>query len=293
MAGACRSDHRTGARQQAADRTGPCAWLLAAVAGLLCACAPALRVPPPVDVLGRPAGAETERASPADVDRLLAQAEAEFGRRPDMAAIGRAYQTFLAAARADETRVDGLVGAARAAAWIIEHENDGARRGVLATEAVQACQWCLQRAPSDVVCTYRLALALGQQSREHRTTAKDGLSKMIALLEQVVSAAPAMDGAGGHRVLALVLLRAPGWPAGPGDQEAALDHARQADRIAPENADNLLVLGEALAENGEIDQARRTYVRARQLAAARAQAGDPDAPDVVESAERALRALSR
>ena len=30
-----------------------------------------------------------------------------------------------------------------------------------------------------------LALAIGQQAREHRSTARDGLSKMVALLEQI------------------------------------------------------------------------------------------------------------
>lgn len=269
-------------------------WLLAALTGLLCGCAPALRQPPPVAALGQPSGTgSAARASPADVDRLLAEAEAQFARRPEMSAATRAYAAFLAAARADEARVDGLLGAARTAAWIIEHESDGRRRSLLATEAVQACQWCVQRAPATIACTYRLALALGQQARERRSTAKDGLSKMIALLEDVIATAPQLDRAGGHRVLALVLLRAPGWPAGPGDPEAALEHARKADQLVAEDADNLSVLGEALADNGEAERARVAYSRAQQIALRRAAAGDPDAAETAEAAARALKKIPR
>jgi tetratricopeptide (TPR) repeat protein len=260
--------------------------------GVLCACAPALRQPPPVATLGQPLASEPA-AVPASVDHLLSEAGDQFNRRPDADAVRQAYKPFLAAARADDTRVEGLLGAARSAAWIIEHDDDERRRSALATEAVQVCQWCVERAPTQVACKYRLALALGQQARERRSTAKDGLSTMVALLDDVIATAPEFDGAGGHRVLALVLLRAPGWPAGPGDPEAALEHARQADRLAPDNPDNLLVLGEALAKAGDPEQARAAFARAQDVARRRADAGDPDAPETAGAAARALEMLPR
>jgi tetratricopeptide (TPR) repeat protein len=268
--------------------------LPAGVAGLLAlvACAPALREPPPVTSLGASsARAAVEGAKPEDVDRLLTQAEANFARRPDASAVRASYDLFLSAARADERRVEGLLGAARTSAWLIEHEHEAPRRDRLATEGVQACQWCLRRAPANVECKYRLALSLGLQARERRTTASDALSKMVSLLEEVIAVDPRLDDAGGHRVLGLVLLRAPGWPAGPGDQDAALEHARKADEICPDNADNLMVLGEALAATGSPGQARTIYTRAEAIAREKAAAGDPDAREVVEAAVKALKAL--
>ena len=268
--------------------------LLAGAMSLLCGCAPALRQPPPVAAIAsQPDQPPAPALAPAEVDRALAEADADFGRRPDMGAVSRAYGTFLAAARADEARVEGLLGAAKAAAWIIEHDADERRRSRIATEAVQVCQWCMQRAPENVVCRYRLALALGQQARERRTTAKDGLSKMIGLLEEVIAADPRLDNAGGHRVLALVLLRAPGWPAGPGDPEVALEHARAADQLAPASADNLLVLGEALADNGDAPEARAACTRAAQIARARQAEGDPDAAELIAAARRIIERLPR
>lgn len=255
------------------------------------ACAPALREPPPLTALGGGAPGNAPPLTAADVDRVLDEAASLYAKRPDLPSVGLAYQRFLAAARADATRVDGLLGAMRAAGWIIEHEPNEARRSTLATEAVQAGQWCRERAPQHVECTYRLALALGQQARERRSTAKDGLDRMIALLETVVTADPQLDAAGGHRVLALVLLRAPGWPAGPGDPDAALGHARKADQLVPDSADNLLVLAEALARTDDIAGAREAYARGERLARARAAAGDPDARETADAAAKALAAL--
>jgi tetratricopeptide (TPR) repeat protein len=263
------------------------------------ACAGALHDPPPLSALGRASGragsqpASSSASSPADVDGLLRDAAAAFGRRPDAAAVASALDLFLRAARSDERRVDGLIGAAEASAWLIEHETDASRRERLATEAVQVCQWCVRRAPASIECTYRLALAIGQQARERSSTALDGLKQMMPLLEQVVARAPTLDAAGGHRVLALVLLRAPGWPTGPGDPDAALEHARQADALVPDDAQNLLALAEALAATDRVDEARSAYARAESIAKARAAAGNPDAAEWAESAARALRALKK
>jgi len=255
-------------------------------------CAPALREPPPIEALG---GARAPRADAAGgtafAGELLRQAEESFGRRPDVAQVETARQLFLDAARADETGVAGLIGAERASAWLIEHEQDGARRAALATEGVQVCQWCQRRAPQSIACTYRLALALGQQARERPTTASDALPRIVAFLEQVIAAEPRLDDAGPHRVLALTLLRAPGWPAGPGDPEAGLAHARQADALVPKHPANLLVLGEALAKTGDAVAARRAYEQAEALAKARAAAGDPDAAEWVASSATARAAL--
>ena len=256
------------------------------------ACRSALREPPPVAVLGTATLPAPAAAPPAaDVDRLLGEAEASFARRPEVAAVATARELFLAAARADEGRAEGLLGFARATAWLIEHERDGARRAALATEGVQACQWCERRAADNVECRYRLALALGQQARERPTTAADALPRIVLLLEEVIASEPRLDDAGGNRVLGLLLLRAPGWPTGPGDPDAGLEHARKAEELAPQYPPNLLVLGEALAATGRAEQARLADQRALELAKSRAAAGDPDAGEWVEAAARALAEL--
>lgn len=86
--------------------------------------------------------------------------------------------------------------------------------------------------------------------------------------------------------MAVLLLRAPGWPTGPGDPESGLEHARAAVEIAPEYPPNQLVLAEALAENGEREAAAQVLERGVELA--KAGNGGPEAADWLARAEEAL-----
>ncbi len=100
------------------------AWL---AVGVGCGCAPALREPPPVAVLGLDSHAEAVRDDTSP-EALVSEAEALFAKRPDPAPVAAARERFLAAARSDPNGVRGLLGVARADAWLIEHERDGAPR---------------------------------------------------------------------------------------------------------------------------------------------------------------------
>jgi hypothetical protein len=251
---------------------------VAALATAALACAPALREPPPI----------VTAPTPASADELLRIADAAWAKRADPGKARAAQEAYLQAAAADETRVEGLVGAMRAAAFRIERERDGAERERLAVQAVQLGQWCQRRAPSDAVCGYRLALALGQQTRERTSTAKDALGRMEKLLRAAIAADPAMDRGGPHRTLALLLLRAPGWPVGPGDTEGALVEARAAVDLFPDAPHNQLALAEALARNDHAAEARAAYERAAALAEPGAAAGDPEATRWREEALAAL-----
>jgi hypothetical protein len=252
-------------------------------------CAPALHDPPPVARLGPdilPPG--SVRDGPATVDRLLAEAEAVFGRRDGKDDVRAAQRLFLEAARADESRVEGLLGLARSTAWLVEHASDAEERGSLVTLGVEAAQLCAARAPANAACDYALAIALGQQARERHATGRDGLAKMVAALRRAIATDPGLDGGGPHRVLALVYLRAPGWPAGPGDSEAGLAEARAAVALFPDHPANVLALAEALRRNGRPSEALAACARAKDLANARRGAGDPDASEWLAEANRGL-----
>jgi hypothetical protein len=250
-------------------------------------CTSALKEPPPVSVLagGPPASADV------DVGALLARADDHLARRPDIGAVTNARQLYLEAISTSAPPLEGFIGAARATAWLIEHVDDGRRREELAVEGVQIGQWCRRHHPDAPECRYHLALSVGQQAREKPSTATDGLEVMVGLLEALVAEAPEIDRAGPDRTLALVLLRAPGWPTGPGDPEFGLEHARAAVEAYPEHPPNQLVLGEALLENGLPVEARA----ALELGVAQAQAlvehGDADAAKWLAKGREALASL--
>ena len=122
-------------------------------------------------------------------------------------------------------------------------------------------------------------------------TADNGLKTMVPALRRAIAKDPEYDEAGPDRVMALVLIRAPGWPVGPGDPEAALEHAEKAVALRPEYPPNVLALAEALAANKDREQARATYIKGKQLAAVAREAGDPDAPIWIVEADQALAGL--
>ncbi len=245
-------------------------------------CASALKEPPPISTLQR----EDRGTVPASA--LLQEGEEEFAKRPDPAAVRRSEGLCLAAAKADDAQVEGLLCAMRAKAWLAEREKGVKDRTELSVSAVQVGQWCLRRDPASAACKYWLAVALGLQARDRPVTADDGLKRMIQLLREAAREAPLLDEAGPERVLALLLVRAPGWPVGPGDAEEAIPHVRKAVELRPDYPPNQLALGEVLIHNGDKPGGRAALRRAIELAESAPWSSDPDAPSWVADARALL-----
>jgi hypothetical protein len=110
---------------------------------------------------------------------------------------------------------------------------------------------------------------------------------MLQNLENAEKTDPNYDKAGPARVRALVLIRAPGWPVGPGDTDAGLAAARRAVALQPEYPPNVLALAEALSKTGDANGARENYVRARDLAQSVPQS--PERDDWLRDANEGLR----
>jgi hypothetical protein len=257
--------------------------LLSWVGFLLAACASSLREPPALSELG--GGGTT--AAPGAVDALLSRADVLYAPRT-LEGVRAAAETWLQAARSDPSRIEGLIGAAQAEVWLVDHEPEAAAREAAAALAVQAAQWCLRSAPESAGCSFWLGAALGVQAREKRSTALDALPRIEQAFLTAAGKEPELEDAGPDRALALLYLRAPGWPAGPGDPDRGLEHARKAMELKPGYPPNLLALAEALAATGDSAGSRRSYSEALELARSRSAAGDPDAAEWIREAEAAL-----
>lgn len=248
---------------------------------VLCgACARSLHDSPRIESVAAPPAAQP--------DRLLAEADAAWERRTEPGQAAAAEDLYSQAARADPKQVDAYAGAIRAKAFRIGRENDSGERRRLAESAVILGQLCEENAPAAPPCDYWLAAALGLQARERSATGKDALPRMTELLRRAIGSNPTLDHGGPHRLLAIVLLRAPTWPLGPGDPEAALPEAQAAAQMDPGYAPNQLALGEALKKKGREQEARAAYSRALQLALEAASRGEPDAGGWLEDARAAL-----
>lgn len=166
-------------------------------------------------------------------------------------------------------------------------ESDAKARDLLAADAVRNAELCLARDPRAVPCTYGHAIALGLQARAHPTQAIGLLNDMLSELTSAEAADPGYDHAGPSRVRALVLMRAPAWPLGPGDIDSGLAAARRAVMLQPDYPPNLLTLAEALGRTGDAKGAREIYAQAR--AAAEASPAAEARDDWLREADRGLQ----
>ena len=198
---------------------------------------------------------------------LLMLAVAACTTRPRLAPPGPSAEPLSVAALTSAIELDAKRS---------EHEPDSKIRSELAAEASRDAQARLSREPQSAACLYGCAIALGLNARAHPAQAGALLRNMLETLARAESADATYDEAGPARVRALVLIRAPGWPLGPGDAEAGLAAARRAVTLRPLYPPNLLALAEALATTGDGGGARENYARAHDAALALPAAADRD-----------------
>jgi hypothetical protein len=153
-----------------------------------------------------------------------------------------------------------------AAVMADSQRSDVQARSDLADDAMNNAKACVDRFPQTGPCLYVRAIALGLQARTHPADAIGLLNAMLRDLGSAEDLDPNFDRAGPARVRALVLLRAPAWPLGPGDADSGLEWARRAVMLQPQYPPNLLALAEAQTKTGDARGATENYGKARKLA---------------------------
>jgi hypothetical protein len=186
--------------------------------------------------------------------------------------------------------VEQLAAAVAEDARRSDTETDSKVREQLAADAGRDAQACLARAPQAAACLYYHGIALGLEARAHPLRAGEALKGMLDALSGAEAADAQIDEAGPARVKALVLIKAPAWPLGPGDPEAGLASARRAVALKPQYPPNELAVAEALAKTGDSRGAREAYGRARELSQALPPSQDKD--DWLRQAEQGFNKLA-
>jgi hypothetical protein len=182
--------------------------------------------------------------------------------------------------------VDELIAAVAADSKRSDRETDSRIREQLAADAGRSADACIALEPRSAGCLYYHGIALGLEAKAHPTRAVSLLKTMLDALSGADAADPHYDQAGPARVKALVLVRAPGWPVGPGDAESGLAAAHRAVSLQPDYPPNVLALAEAQNKTGDSRGAQESYAHARALAQALPPGGDRDA--WVREAERGM-----
>lgn len=178
-----------------------------------------------------------------------------------------------------------LLAAVQGDAGRIDQSKDSAERAQLLATATASARQCLAQAPNDAACPYAQAQVLGLTAREHPLQAPSLLKQMLASLAKAEALDPAFDHAGPARLAAVVLLRAPPWPLGPGDVDAATAAAQRAVQRDPGYPPNLIALAQAQSKADGGPQSRTTFKQAQQ--ALQAWTGAPNQSAAAAAAERA------
>jgi hypothetical protein len=158
-------------------------------------------------------------------------------------------QQLLAAVQSDADRID--------------QTQDSAQRAQLLAAASLSAQQCLALSADHASCQYAQAQVLGLTAREHPLQAAALLKQMLGYLTKAESLDPALDHAGPARLTAVVLLRAPPWPLGPGDVDGAVVAAQRAVQRDSTYPPNLITLAQAEARGASAPQARATFAQAQ------------------------------
>lgn len=191
-----------------------------------------------------------------------------------------------AGAGANAGSIEQYAALIKANSELSDHEPDAKARAELATRSLSAADACLALNAQAAACQYGKAVATGMEARVHPTKAVGLINSMLQDLSAAESADPNYDRAGPSRVRALVLLRAPGWPLGPGDADAGLAAARKAVSLQPDYPANVLALAEALSKTGDGKGARDSYQHALELA--QAMPAGPETSEWIRAAQDGL-----
>jgi hypothetical protein len=146
----------------------------------------------------------------------------------------------------------------------IDQTTDPAQRTQLLAAATASARQCLAQAPETGACQYAQAQVQGLSARARPLEAPSQLKDMLASLAKAEARDPGLDHAGPARLAAVVLLRAPPWPLGPGDVDAAVTAAQRAVQCQPDYPPNLITLGQAQAKSESTAPARATFAKAQQ-----------------------------
>jgi hypothetical protein len=182
-----------------------------------------------------------------------------------------------------------LLAAVQSDADGIEQAKDPAQHAQLLAEATLSAQQCLAQSAASAICRYTHAQVLGLTAREHPVQAVALLKQMLAELMKAEGLDPALDHAGPARLTAVVLLRAPPWPLGPGDVDGALVAAQRAVQRDSTYPPNLITLAQVEAKSENPGQARATYAKAQ--SAVQAWTASADRAQWQRSIEQGLREL--
>lgn len=137
------------------------------------------------------------------------------------------------------------------------------RRKELGWEGVEWAQYAMRTGIySNPATSYYYSVNLGVAVRDSIMTAMRYMTRLHLNLERAVREAPETDYAGPLRTLGYFLIKAPAWPAGPGDSEKGLEMLEKAASLFPDYPPNQIYVARGYWESEEDDETAMEGVKA-------------------------------
>lgn len=136
------------------------------------------------------------------------------------------------------------------------------RRHALAWEGVKWAEHAMATgAYIDPASSYYYATNLGLAVNDNIAAAVKNLGKLHRHIERALSMDPDVDEGGPLRTLGYLLVRAPAWPIGIGDEERGLTLVEQAVTIYPNYPPNQFIMARAVWESTEDEELALFHIR--------------------------------
>lgn len=200
-----------------------------------------------------------------DVGALLARSR-DMGPRTETAELQCALSTLRSASRVSAQ--SGLLGS-RICLLLATRGRDQVKRESLAAEGVRFAEQAVRNGgDSNGEVHYYLAANLGFVVRDQITLAMENLPRLRGETQRAFLLSPDVDDGGPLRLLGMLYLKAPPWPAGFGDGDKALELLREAAGKHPRHPLNRLFFAQAIREVEGDDarqEARSEWLTGRKL----------------------------
>jgi hypothetical protein len=131
------------------------------------------------------------------------------------------------------------------------------RRQHFAQVGVDLAKQVIAADPKRVEGHYFYAVNIGLLATTKTVGAIPIIFDLVKHAKTAIDLDPAFEHGGPHRLLGAAQVKAPSWPAGPGDVEEGCDHLQKAVSIDDRFPMNHLLYCEALIANGKREEARK------------------------------------
>lgn len=162
----------------------------------------------------------------------------------------------------------------------------------MADRGLKHAQALIKLRPKEPSGHYGWAVLTGRHMKDERLPDVGVVKKLKAAAEKSVDLDESYRHGAAFRYLGELYAKAPAWPVSIGDMDEAVFHFREAVRVAPNWPKNRLALAEALASEGEADEARAQIQQLdRLLAQENPKWCDYEAWSMRQRRERVLKSL--